>query len=96
MILYPAIDLIGGRCVRLRQGRFDDPTFYPAAPAEALRNFAAAGASWAHVVDLDGARDGSPRQHDLIAGLARECGLHLQVAGGIRESDQVAHLLDGW
>lgn len=94
MILYPAIDLMGGRCVRLRQGRFDDAVVYPPTPAEALAGFAAAGATWAHIVDLDGAREGAPRQHDLIADLARVADVKLQVAGGVRTPDQVERLLD--
>lgn len=94
MILYPAMDLMGGRCVRLAQGRFDDATTYAADPAEALRTFADAGASWAHVVDLDGAQAGEPRQHDLLAGLASEASLSLQVAGGFRTRDQIARMID--
>src|SRR5438309_3892669 len=94
MILYPAMDLMAGRVVRLAQGRFDDATTYPADPAEALAAFAAAGATWAHVVDLDGARAGAPAQHDLIARLAAEAPLNLQVAGGIRTSEHIARLLD--
>lgn len=94
MILYPAMDLMGGRCVRLAQGRFNDATIYSADPAEALAGFARAGADWAHVVDLDGARAGAPRQHDLIAGLVAAAPLKLQVAGGFREADQIARMLD--
>ena len=94
MIVYPAMDLMGGRCVRLAQGRFDDATIYSADPAEALAGFAEAGARWAHVVDLDGARAGAPRQHDLIASLASAAGLQLQVAGGFREADQIARMID--
>ena len=94
MILYPAMDLMGGRVVRLAQGRFEDATFYPADPAEALAAFAAAGASWAHVVDLDGARAGAPVQHDLLAELASASPLKLQVAGGFRTADQIARALD--
>ena len=93
MIVYPAMDLMGGRVVRLAQGRFDDATTYPADPAEALAAFAAAGATWAHVVDLDGAKAGAPVQHDLIARLAAEAPLKLQVAGGIRSRDHIARLL---
>ena len=52
MIIYPAMDLMGGRAVRLRQGRFDQATTYPSEPADALRGFADAGAEWTHVVDL--------------------------------------------
>jgi phosphoribosylformimino-5-aminoimidazole carboxamide ribotide isomerase len=94
MILYPAMDLMGGRVVRLAQGRFEEATTYPAAPAEALARFAEAGAQWAHVVDLDGARAREPVQHDLIAGLARGSALNLQVAGGFRTRDQLERMFD--
>lgn len=94
MILYPAMDLMGGRVVRLAQGRFDDTTTYSADPAEALAAFAAAGAAWAHIVDLDGAKAGAPVQHDLLARLAAEAPLKLQVAGGFRTPEQIARLLD--
>ncbi|WP_205481727.1 HisA/HisF-related TIM barrel protein [Sphingomonas arenae] len=94
MILLPAMDLMGGKVVRLRQGRFEDATVYPADPVEALRRFAEAGAEWAHVVDLDGARAGEPVQHDLLRTLAAGSSLKLQVAGGIRTADHVAVLLD--
>jgi phosphoribosylformimino-5-aminoimidazole carboxamide ribotide isomerase len=94
MILYPAMDLMGGKIVRLTQGRFDDATTYSADPAEALAAFAGAGAQWAHAVDLDGARAGAPAQHDLIARLAAEAPLKLQVAGGIRTRGDIARLLD--
>jgi len=94
MIIYPAMDLMGGSCVRLAQGRFDEATIYPTDPAEALARFAEAGATWTHVVDLDGARAGRPVQHELIARLAATAPLQLQVAGGFREAEQVAHMLD--
>ncbi len=94
MIVYPAIDLMGGRVVRLAQGKFDRVTTYEARPAAALAEFAAGGAQWAHIVDLDGARAGAPRQHDLLADLAAAAPLKLQVAGGIRTRDHVARLLD--
>lgn len=93
MILYPAMDLMGGRVVRLTQGRFEDATAYSADPAEALAGFASAGAEWAHIVDLDGARAREPVQHDLIVGLARAAPLELQVAGGFRTRDQIARML---
>ena len=94
MILYPAIDLIAGRCVRLSQGDFDRETGYAEAPAEALTRFAEAGATWAHIVDLDGARAKKPRQHALLADLAKASPLKLQVAGGVRTPAHVATLLD--
>ncbi|HYW16624.1 MAG TPA: 1-(5-phosphoribosyl)-5-[(5-phosphoribosylamino)methylideneamino] imidazole-4-carboxamide isomerase [Allosphingosinicella sp.] len=94
MILYPAMDLMGGRVVRLAQGRFEESTTYSADPAEALAGFAGAGAQWAHVVDLDGARAREPVQHALIAGLARGSALTLQVAGGFRTRDQLERMFE--
>ena len=94
MIIYPAMDLMDGACVRLAQGRFDERTTYPTEPARALAEFADAGAAWAHVVDLDGARAGAPRQHDLIAELAGSAPLRLQVAGGFRDAAQVARMIE--
>ena len=94
MIVYPAVDLMGGQCVRLRQGDFADSTRYSSDPAAALAGFAQAGAQWAHVVDLDGAKAGQPVQHDLIAGLAASAPLKLQVAGGFRSAGQVERMLD--
>jgi phosphoribosylformimino-5-aminoimidazole carboxamide ribotide isomerase len=86
--------MMGGRVVRLALGRFEDATTYPAEPAEALTAFAEAGAEWAHVVDLDGARAGAPVQHDLLCELGRDAPLKLQVAGGFRTAEQLARVLD--
>ena len=94
MILLPAIDLIGGRCVRLQQGDFARETSYSDDPASALAAFADEGALEAHLVDLDGARSGEPRQHDLFLALASCTGLRLQVAGGFRTLGQVRKMLD--
>ena len=94
MLIYPAIDLVGGRCVRLAQGLFAKKTVYEDDPAEALARFAEAGATWTHVVDLDGARERRPMQHELIAELARNASQKLQVAGGFRNREQIARMLD--
>ena len=94
MIILPAMDLIGGQAVRLQQGRFDAVTTYPTEPLEALQQFAAAGAQWAHIVDLDGAKAGRPVQADLICELAGATPLSLQVAGGYRDRDQIARVMD--
>lgn len=94
MIVYPAMDLMGGRVVRLRQGRFDSSTTYAADPEDALASFAEAGAEWAHVVDLDGARAGAPVQHEMIGRLAAAVPLRLQVGGGVRSRGDVQQLLD--
>ncbi len=94
MIIYPAMDLMGGRPVRLAQGRFDDVTGYMLDPAEAVLGFEQAGAEWAHVVDLDGARDRCPRQHGLIVDIALTVSVKLQVAGGFREPDHFVRVFD--
>ena len=94
MILYPAMDLMDGAPVRLEKGDFSARTDYAADPAETLAGFAAAGATWAHVVDLDGARAKEPRQHQLIRKLAEDAPLNLQVAGGFRTIDDVRRMLD--
>jgi phosphoribosylformimino-5-aminoimidazole carboxamide ribotide isomerase len=70
MELIPAIDLRGGRCVRLLQGHFDAETHYPGDPLELARAYHAQGAGRLHIVDLDGARDGTPANLDLISRLA--------------------------
>jgi phosphoribosylformimino-5-aminoimidazole carboxamide ribotide isomerase len=85
---------MGGRPVRLAQGRFDDATNYLLDPAEAVLAFEQAGAEWAHLVDLDGARAGAPRQHGLLADIALSVSLKLQVAGGFREEAQFSRMFD--
>lgn len=95
MKLLPAIDLIGGRCVRLSQGDFKRETDYATDPAEALARFQTEGAEEAHLVDLDGARARSPQQHDLFLRLARDTRVKLQVAGGVRTNEHVERLLEG-
>ncbi len=85
MRLIPAIDLRGGRCVRLLRGDFAAETAYDVEPAALLQRYRAAGAEWLHLVDLDGARDGARAHRELIAQLAAERALRLQVGGGIRD-----------
>ncbi|MFI5338035.1 MAG: 1-(5-phosphoribosyl)-5-[(5-phosphoribosylamino)methylideneamino]imidazole-4-carboxamide isomerase [Opitutales bacterium] len=92
-MIYPAIDLRGGRVVRLTEGRFDQETSYSDDPLAVARGFAAAGAQWLHVVDLDGTKDPTQRQIPLVEKLARESGLRVQTGGGIRDEAQVAALL---
>ncbi len=93
MIIYPAIDLRGGRVVRLTEGKFDQEKSYGDDPLAVARGFKAAGATWLHVVDLDGAKDPAKRQTPLVEKLARESGLRVQTGGGIRDDAQVAALL---
>lgn len=84
MILFPAIDLRGGRVVRLTRGDYGCMTVYDESPLDAARDFRSAGAKHLHVVDLDGAKDGGTPNFDVIASLAATSGLALEVGGGIR------------
>jgi phosphoribosylformimino-5-aminoimidazole carboxamide ribotide isomerase len=93
MLLIPAIDLRGGRCVRLLQGRFDVETVYSDDPAEILRRYQALGSRRIHVVDLDGARAGSQGNRAAIARLAASPGTALQVGGGVRSRAVADELL---
>jgi phosphoribosylformimino-5-aminoimidazole carboxamide ribotide isomerase len=93
MLIYPAIDIRGGRCVRLAQGRFDAETRY-GDPVEQACRFAEAGAEWIHVVDLDGARDGAARQRELIGVIVEGARIKVQCGGGVRSADDVQALLD--
>lgn len=92
MLILPAIDLREGACVRLLQGRFDAVTEY-GDPFAQLRGFADAGATWVHIVDLDGARLGRPMQGELIGRLAGETDLNVQCGGGVRARADVEALL---
>lgn len=94
MRLIPAIDLRGGYVVRLEQGRFDRERMYRNNPAELAASYADAGADWLHVVDLDGARDGSSAQHAAIGAIAGTVSAHIQVGGGIRDADGIDRLFD--
>lgn len=92
----PAIDLRGGRVVRLSEGDFGRETIYGTDPAAVGRSFAAAGARWIHIVDLDGAKDGARRQTDAIAAIvdAAGGGVACEVAGGLRDVGAVAAALE--
>jgi len=94
VIIYPAIDLRGGRCVRLVEGDFARETAFDADPAEAAARFAAAGAQWLHVVDLDGAKAGEPVNTDAIARIRAAITIPMQLGGGIRTEAHIAAALD--
>ena len=93
MLLIPAIDLRGGRVVRLYQGDFGTETRYEYSPRELLEKYRALGASWVHVVDLDGARDGVLANREVMVDLAAQGSLKLQVGGGIRSAEVVEDLI---
>jgi phosphoribosylformimino-5-aminoimidazole carboxamide ribotide isomerase len=92
LIVYPAIDIKGGRCVRLSQGRADRETVYTADPAEAAAAFKAAGAAWVHVVDLDGAFSGEPRNLAAVSAIVG-LGMAVQLGGGLRTRASVERVL---
>jgi phosphoribosylformimino-5-aminoimidazole carboxamide ribotide isomerase len=89
MILLPAIDILGGRAVRLARGEFDQQTVYDADPLEAARRWVADGARQLHVVDLDGARTGEPANLDQLQRITAELDVPVQVGGGLRSAAAV-------
>ena len=93
MQVIPAIDLRGGKCVRLKQGDYSKETVFGADPVEAGRRWVAAGAERVHVVDLDGARDGVRANAPAVAALVKSLGVPVQVGGGIRDAAGAAEML---
>ncbi|MEX2105344.1 MAG: 1-(5-phosphoribosyl)-5-[(5-phosphoribosylamino)methylideneamino]imidazole-4-carboxamide isomerase [Solirubrobacterales bacterium] len=94
MILYPAIDIRGGQAVRLLQGDYERETIYDADPADAAIRWAGEGAEFLHVVDLDGAKAGEPRNLDAVRRIAAAVECPIQVGGGLRDAGSVASLLE--
>ncbi|HIE96439.1 MAG TPA: 1-(5-phosphoribosyl)-5-[(5-phosphoribosylamino)methylideneamino]imidazole-4-carboxamide isomerase [Planctomycetes bacterium] len=94
MQLYPAIDIRGGKCVRLRQGNYNDETIFGDDPVEMALKWQAEGAEWLHLVDLDGAKEGRPVNHDVVRRIVSETGLPCQMGGGIRNEDSIALALN--
>ena len=94
MLIYPAIDIREGKCVRLRQGRFDDQTIFSDSPADVARHYADKGFSRLHIVDLDGAVSGIPVNARVIREIASVPGLTIQVGGGVRSLHTVDTLLE--
>lgn len=93
MIIYPAIDVKDGRCVRLVQGQFTDVTVYSDNPVEMARKFEQMGAQYLHVVDLDGARLGEPRNTAIVSEMAVKLGIPVQLGGGIRTIEMIEIIL---
>lgn len=89
MIVYPAIDIRGGQAVRLVEGDYDRETVFDADPVDAARRWAASGAEWIHIVDLDGARDGMRLNADPIGRIRDAVTCNLQLGGGIRTMQDV-------
>jgi phosphoribosylformimino-5-aminoimidazole carboxamide ribotide isomerase len=94
VILYPAIDIRGGQAVRLLQGDYARETAYDADPVDAATRWAGEGAEFLHVVDLDGARAGEPRNLEAVRRIAAAVGCPIQVGGGLRDADSVDAVLE--
>lgn len=94
MEVIPAIDLIGGRCVRLTQGRYDQETTYSNNPVEVAKRWEAQGAQRLHLIDLEGARAGEPRNMDVIREICRVVSIPTQMGGGIRTIEIARHAID--
>ena len=93
MIIFPAIDIRGGKCVRLEEGRFDRETVFAENPADAARRWVEAGSKWLHIVDLDGARAGKPVNLKVVEEIARAFDVRIQLGGGIRTAANVGEVL---
>jgi phosphoribosylformimino-5-aminoimidazole carboxamide ribotide isomerase len=94
LTIYPAIDMRGGNCVRLLQGDYDKETIYGDSPFDMARAFAAAGAEWIHMVDLDGAKDGHRVNDSFVIETAKQLNVNVQIGGGIRSEADILHYLE--
>ena len=94
MILFPAIDLKNGYCVRLVQGKADKETIFSADPVAVAKRWMNEGATWLHIVDLDGAFQGVPVNRDVVAAIARAVPIPIQLGGGIRRAAVAKEYLD--
>lgn len=94
MILYPAIDLKDGRCVRLEGGRMEDATIFNEDPADQAVLFQTAGFTWLHVIDLDGAFAGAPRNAGAVARILAKSTIPVQIGGGVRTIENVSYWLN--
>ncbi|NLX77103.1 MAG: 1-(5-phosphoribosyl)-5-[(5-phosphoribosylamino)methylideneamino]imidazole-4-carboxamide isomerase [Clostridiaceae bacterium] len=93
MIIYPAIDIKEGRCVRLLQGRFDDVTVYGDDPVQMAQRWVSSGANWLHIVDLDGARGGTSNNRNIILEIVKKFPVSVQTGGGIRTMEDIEQMV---
>lgn len=93
MQIWPAIDLLGGKCVRLQQGDYNRETIFADDPTTMATQWKEAGTKYLHLVDLDGAKDGSQVNGDVIGRIVQQSGLVCQVGGGVRSQETIARLL---
>ncbi|OXS79385.1 1-(5-phosphoribosyl)-5-[(5-phosphoribosylamino)methylideneamino]imidazole-4-carboxamide isomerase [Domibacillus enclensis] len=93
-VIYPAIDMRGGKCVRLVQGDYDQETVYGDSPFDMAKSFVEQGAEWIHMVDLDGAKDGQRVNDTFVIEAAQKLNAKVQIGGGIRTEEDVLHYLN--
>ena len=94
MIIFPAIDLYDKKAVRLFKGDYNQMTVYSENPLEVAKGFKAVGAEYIHMVDLEGAKDGTTPNFDIVASVAKESGLKVEIGGGIRNEETVKKYID--
>ena len=94
MILFPAIDIKNGECVRLRQGKYNDVTVFSKDPVEMAKHWADKGAKYLHIVDLDGAFEGVPKNYNLIEKICNSIDIPVQLGGGIRNFEVARRYFD--
>ncbi len=94
MQIWPAIDLRGGKCVRLKQGDYNRETIFSDNPVATAKNFESAGAEYLHLVDLDGARDGAVTNRQAIADIVQSTNMQCEIGGGIRDENAIRDLLE--
>jgi len=94
MIIFPAIDILDGNCVRLYKGDYDQKTVYSSTPADIAKSFCEKGAEFIHCVDLNGAKYGEVVNDDVVKAILENVDVPIQIGGGIRNKDTVKHYLD--
>ena len=94
MIIFPAIDIKGGKCVRLLKGSFDDITKYNKSPLDQAQEFSDLGFNNIHIIDLDGAQKENPINENLIKEISKIKNIKIQVGGGVRSLERIKKLLD--
>ena len=94
MQIWPAIDLLGGKCVRLEQGDYQRETVFSDDPVAMARSFQEQGAKHLHLVDLDGARDGKPTNHEIVGEIVSAVDMQCELGGGIRDQSTIERLLE--
>jgi phosphoribosylformimino-5-aminoimidazole carboxamide ribotide isomerase len=94
LIIYPAIDLMDGKVVRLKQGQFDKKTDYSDDPLAVAQHWKSQKAQWLHIVDLDGAKTGDMKNIDVVKKIAKNVNISIQVGGGVRSVERIKELID--